>query len=249
LKYIKRFLLLVSFMTTIPVGKGMEADNEDFGKGLAFAPLVGLVMGIILAAAGWLLGLLFPPAVTAVLVFIIYLLLTGGLHMDGLGDTFDGVYSGRPRERILEIMRDSRIGTNALLAVVSVIILDMVLLVGANEKILLLFPVAGRIGSLTAAAVSTYARSGEGLGRSFIEYCGKPQLALGLVIYFVIFLGVMGPIGLAAAVIPPVSAYLLVRLLSRKIGGATGDILGAVCEINQAVFLLEAYVIKHIFLG
>ncbi|NTV91401.1 MAG: adenosylcobinamide-GDP ribazoletransferase [Clostridiales bacterium] len=253
MKYLKRFIVLMGFMTTIPVGNKLTATDEDFGKGLAAAPLVGLVIGFFLALSGWLLGMVFPSYVAAVMIFVVYVLLTGGLHLDGLGDTFDGVFSGRPRERILEIMRDSRIGTNALLAVVSVILLDVSLITAINGQssqqspdslyyliILLLFPVAGRIGSLTAAAVSKYARQDGGLGKSFIDYCSIKELAVGLLLYFAIFFGIMGYTGLLLAFIPPISAFLSVKFLCRKTGGATGDILGAVCELTQVVFLIEA---------
>ncbi len=249
-------MLLMGFMTTIPVGGRFEATDEDFGKALAMAPVVGLVIGTLLALSGWLLGMLFPAGLVAVMVFIIYVLITGGLHLDGLGDTFDGVFSGRSKERMLEIMRDSRIGTNALLAVVSVILLDVSLLASIKAQagsiasgenfyliVFLLFPVAGRIGSLTAAAASTYARSGEGLGKSFIDCCGKRELLIGLVLYFGIFAGIAGLEGLIVAVVPPVSAYVCVKLLGRRVGGATGDILGAVCEINQVVFLVEVFLL------
>jgi len=251
---------MIGFMTTIPIGSNIEASEEEFGKGLATAPLAGLVIGAILAFAAWVLGMFLPPAVLAVFLLVLYFLVTGGLHMDGLGDTFDGIFSGRSRERILEIMRDSRLGTNALLAVVSVVLLDTALLYSLKEKsltiihgdrffllVLLLFPVAGRIGSLVSASVSDYARSGRGLGKSFIEYCSTAELVTGLIIYFVIFLIAGGVPGLVAGIIPPVSAFVTVKLFSSRIGGATGDILGGVCEINQTVFLLEAMIIMQLY--
>lgn len=257
MKYLKRFVILIQFMTTIPIRRDFGATDEDYGKGLATAPAVGLIIGVILAASGLIFRMLFPAVVTAVLVFAVYLILTGGLHMDGLGDTFDGIFSNASKERILEIMRDSRVGTNGLLAVVILILLNIALLASMASletgslllesrsflKVLLLFPVAGRIGSLTAASVSVYARQGEGLGKSFIDYCGKKELIAGLILYFAIFFAAGGLNWLLASVLPPVTAFAAVKLLGRRIGGATGDILGAVCEINQTLFLLEMQLI------
>jgi adenosylcobinamide-GDP ribazoletransferase len=141
-------------------------------------------------------------------------------------------------------------GTNGLLAVVSVLLLNIALLasMAAMEnryflRVLLLFPVAGRIGSLVSASVSVYARTGEGLGKSFIDFCGKKELITGLIIYFAIFYAIGGAAGVLAAVVPTVAAFASAKLLGRRIGGATGDILGAVCEINQTVFLTEMLLI------
>lgn len=250
MKLIKRFILMVQFLTTLPIRVELEVTSEDFGKGLVFAPVVGLVLGGLLAGMAYLFGMLFPSYVMAVLIVITYVLLTGGLHLDGLGDTFDGLFSNRPRERILEIMRDSRVGTNAVLAIVMILLLDVSLIAVFDKdvlfKILILMPVAGRIGSLVSAGVSTYARSGDGLGKSFIDICGTREIAVGMLPYLAIFYFVAGIPGLVAAIVPPLSAYVLIKLFSRKIGGATGDLLGAVCELNQMIFLLIAYILLQI---
>lgn len=238
---------MIQFLTTIPIKARLNVTAEDFGKGLVFAPVIGLLIGGILAGAWYVAGLVFPVQVTAVLIVILYILLTGGLHLDGLGDTFDGLFSNRSKERMLEIMRDSRVGTNAVLAVIAVLLLNTALLASFNTNdlliIILLMPVAGRIGSLVGAGVSVYARSGEGLGKSFIDCCGGKEILIGLLPYLAIFYLSAGIKGLIICIIPPISAYILIKLFSRKIGGATGDLLGAVCELNQTIFLLSAFVI------
>ncbi|MCX7920429.1 MAG: adenosylcobinamide-GDP ribazoletransferase [Clostridia bacterium] len=242
---IKRFLLMIQFLTAIPLPISLDVKNEDFGKGLVFAPVIGIILGALLAGSFYALSFVFPPYAASVVVMIVYIVLTGGLHLDGLGDTFDGLFSNRPKERILEIMRDSRVGTNAVLAIVSVILLNVSLLssfsVGYLPYVLLLMPVAGRIGSLIGSGISVYARSSEGLGKSFIDYCGAKEIAVGTVIYFGMFFGVLGVMGIVIACFPVVSAVVLTKFFSRKIGGATGDILGAVCELNQTVFLMVGY--------
>lgn len=247
MKYLKRFILMIQFLTTIPLRMKLNVTQEDYGKGLVFAPIVGLIIGGVLAGAWFVFDMVFPPFVTAVLVFVLYMLLTGGLHLDGLGDTFDGLFSNKPRDRMLEIMRDSRVGTNAVLAVMTVVLMDVALLTSFDKyvifRVLLLMPVAGRIGSLTGSGVSVYARSGEGLGKSFIDYCGIKEILAGLIASFLIFYLTAGVPGVIIAVIPPVSAFITVKLFSRKIGGATGDILGAVCEINQTVFLMAVFLL------
>lgn len=248
---IKHFILMLQFMTSIPLPFKLNVKNEDFGKGLVLAPVVGLLIGGILALCFSLLNLIFPIYITSVLILIIYILLTGGLHLDGLGDTFDGLFSNRSKDRMLEIMRDSRVGTNAVLAIVCLLGLNVFLLYGIGAdfliKALLLFPVAGRIGSLVGAGVSKYARSGEGLGKSFIDYCGIKEIVFGLFFYFIIFFAVDNIRGLIIGIFPVITAFLSVKYFSRKIGGATGDILGAVCELNQTMFLIVMYIVLYKF--
>jgi adenosylcobinamide-GDP ribazoletransferase len=244
LKWIKRLVLMLQFFTRIPIRLKLAVNAEDYGKGLIFAPFVGIIIGSILVIASYGLLYLFPRSMVAAIVLVLYIIITGGLHLDGLGDTFDGIYSNRSKERILEIMRDSRVGTNAVLAVVSVLLLNYVALSQTSStyflRIILLMPMAGRIGSLVGAAVSKYARSGEGLGKSFIDFCGKKELFWGLLIYIVISLSTFDYKMWIILAFLPVSAFVFVKVLSRKIGGATGDILGAVCELNQCIFLILA---------
>ncbi|WP_265446688.1 adenosylcobinamide-GDP ribazoletransferase [Acetivibrio straminisolvens] len=247
MKYLKRLILMIGFLTRIPIPFEFDATEEDYGKGLVFAPLVGLVIGGIITVLFYILKRFFPSGVTSVLLIAAYIVLTGGIHLDGLGDTFDGIFSNKSREKMLEIMRDSRIGTNALLAVVCIIILDYALLssipLSYLPRVLLLFPAAGRIGSLIGAGVSVYARE-EGLGKSFINCCGVKEILQGSIIYFFVFLLVFSIKGLLFAALTWVTAFITVKFFSKKVGGATGDILGAVCELNQAFFLILAFLIK-----
>jgi adenosylcobinamide-GDP ribazoletransferase len=247
-KLIKRFVLMVQFLTSVPVPVNLNAAVEDYGKGLVFAPLIGLMMGAVMAGCLYILNLVFPMQVSAVFIVLMYILLTGGLHLDGLGDTFDGVFSNRSREKILEIMRDSRVGTNAVLAIACVLILDAALISNMDRSLIytavMLFPAAGRIGSLVGSGVSTYARSGEGLGKSFIDCCGWKEIAAGLAVSYALFYLTAGLKGLVLCTAAAAAAFLLTKAFSSKIGGATGDVLGAVCELNQTLFLTLLYLIR-----
>jgi len=242
----KRFVAMVQFFTSIPVPINLNCDERDYGKGLVFAPAVGLIIGVLILALCSVLKLFLPAKVVAAFLIVGYIVLTGGLHLDGLGDTFDGLFSNRPKERILEIMRDSRVGTNAVLALISIVLLNYTVLLELDlmPMALLLFPVAGRIGSLIGAGSSVYARKNEGLGKSFIDFCGKKEMILGSVISFIIFGIVLKLKGLLMAFISIVTAWTVTKILTRKLGGATGDILGAICELNQTVFLILFFVLE-----
>ena len=105
------FLITLQFLTRIPANKDLKASEEDFAKGIAYFPIVGLIIGVfnltVLITASKVLGGVFP----VICCLIAGTAITGGIHVDGLADTCDGIFSSRSRDRMLEIMRDSRIGT------------------------------------------------------------------------------------------------------------------------------------------
>lgn len=242
MKGIRRFIIMVQFFTTIPIRQNIKCNTEDYGKGLVFAPLVGLIIGTLLMSIYYGLEPFFPPKVIFAFIIIAYIILTGGIHLDGLADTFDGLFSGKSKEKILEIMRDSRIGSNGVLAIVCLLLLNYTLLASLDlqniEVALILFPVSGRIASLIGAGASKYARKTQGLGKSFIDFCGLKEIIIGTIFYILIFYIALGVEGLIIAVITIISPYLILKLITRKIEGATGDVLGALCEINQTCFLI-----------
>ena len=247
-KIFKRFVIMLQFLTSIPIHADMKGMDEDYGKGLVFAPLVGFIIGALMIIPLLILYSLFhlrSPAVYAAITVVCYILISGGLHLDGLGDTFDGVFSNRDRGRMLEIMRDSRVGTNAVLAINCVLLLDFSfffysfaeLTFAQAIKLILIFPVCGRIGSLISAGLSTYARIGEGLGKSFIDHCSSREMLTGFILYTICFYPLWGIRGLVFSLFPVLSAVGLTKWLNRKLKGMTGDMLGAVCELNQTASL------------
>jgi len=98
MKSIKRFIIMLQFFTTIPIKQNIKSDVEDYGKGLVFAPLVGLIIGIILTGVYYGLERFFSAQVIFVFIIIAYIILTGGIHLDGLADTFDGLFSGKSKD-------------------------------------------------------------------------------------------------------------------------------------------------------
>ncbi len=250
--FISRFVLMLQFLTVLPLPFKPEVRKEDLGRGLVFAPLAGMVIGGILCGVYFISSLVFPVIVSSVIVIAAYAIVTGGLHLDGLGDTFDGLFSGRPRPKMLEIMRDSRIGTNALLSVTLVLFINISCIASLPVvdsalplyTIILLMPAAGRMGCLLAAGTSVYAREGEGTGRSFVDNCKLIHVISGALIFFAIAFLLAGINGLLLALASMTVSWLLTKVFSRKIGGVTGDILGAVCELTQAAFLMLSLLFK-----
>ena len=118
-------LAAIQFLTVIPFPKSFTGGEKELARCMPFFPVVGLLIGIIIAAFDHVMGLIFPPLPANVMTVIAMTVISGGLHMDGLADTADGFFSARPRERVLEIMRDSRTGVMGVLAVVFVIVLKV----------------------------------------------------------------------------------------------------------------------------
>ncbi len=242
----KKFLLMLQFLTTVPVPLKIDVNDRELGEGLVYAVLVGLLTGGLLAAFYSLCAFLFPALICAVLTNIAYIKLTGGLHLDGLGDTFDGIFSYRPKERILEIMKDSRVGSNAVIALGSILLLNTALFFEVDRyrlPMLLLMPVTGKMAIIIAAGTSRYARSEGGLGKSFIEYCRFKQISYGLALFILILtagyiLNILNLYIYAAGILSCLFAYGVSRYFSKKIEGVTGDILGAVCELTQTFFMI-----------
>lgn len=114
----KRLLFTIGFMTRIPIPFQMEMKEGDMEKGFVYFPIVGMIIGLVDMAVYLLFSKLLPEPMAIMLALLANLCVTGAFHLDGLCDTVDGIYSARTRERMLEIMKDSRIGTNGGIALV-----------------------------------------------------------------------------------------------------------------------------------
>lgn len=231
------FLLAVQNLTRLPVGR-VPFDPVVFGRGTAFFPLVGLLVGGVLAGIYYSAGFIFPPPVVAALLVAGNLLLTGGMHLDGFIDTVDGL-GGKDAARRLEIMRDSRVGAFGVMGAVSVLLLRFALfqsLPDAAWRVLLVVPVVSRWGMVWAILFFPYARA-EGQGRLYKDHTTWREVILATVLALAIGFGFGDLAGcwLAAASLPVV--FLLALFLSRRLGGLTGDTYGAINEVLELFVL------------
>ncbi|WP_368749601.1 adenosylcobinamide-GDP ribazoletransferase [Klebsiella aerogenes] len=242
---IKSFFATLSFMSRLPVparwSQGLEIDQYE--RGIVTFPLVGLLLGaiaglVMLALHAWC-GL--PLA--ALFAVLALALLTGGFHLDGLADTCDGIFSARRRERMLEIMRDSRLGTHGGLALIFVLV----------AKVFVISELALRGASMLAALAAAcavargmsvllmyrqrYARE-QGLGNVFIGKVTFRQTVITLALSLALATLLLGVHGLLAAVITLLVVSALGQALKRTLGGQTGDTLGAAIELGEVIFLL-----------
>ena len=237
----KRLILMLQFLTKLPLPFEISATEEDFSKGVIYFPVVGLIVGLLMAGVFYGVSLLSNTMIAAVFTVAFEVFITGGLHLDGLADTFDGLYSYRDKERMLEIMKDSRVGTNGVLILVISLILKIALLYSITEPLLviIIMPVVSRCMVVLMAAISKYARE-KGMGGFFIEKTTKLQLFIAILITLVVH--ILKPELLIVSAIVLVLTLIYRYHVYTKIDGITGDVLGCVVELSE-VFYLMIYIL------
>jgi adenosylcobinamide-GDP ribazoletransferase len=243
----KPLLAAIRFLTIVPVPGDWGTAEDDLARSVPWFPVVGLLLGAVAAALAWALSLAAPPMVIAAAMVVVLLAFSGCLHMDGLADTADGLLSSRPRERMLEIMKDSHTGAMGVIAIVCVLLVKFASLASLPAegfwRAALLMPLAGRSAIVVQMAVLPYARP-SGLGNVF--YRRRPCLAAiwAAAVLAAAGWGVLGSKGLVIVAASIVAALVLSVYVYRKIGGATGDTFGAVCEIVEIVPALALAVMQ-----
>lgn len=231
------------FLTRLPLPGTVRGDWADFSQALAWFPVVGVVIGVLLAFADAVLRQSFGSFTASVMVVALWLVLTGALHVDGLVDTCDAVFAAASPERRLEIMRDTRVGVFGVAALVVVLALKVAALVElpaeARGWALVAAPVVGRLALVLSATVFPYARA-EGLG-SPLRAAATPRGLIMPLAVVVVLCAAGGAWLLAVALLSSLGALLLGRWLHAKLqAGLTGDCYGAVCEIVETLVLVAA---------
>lgn len=228
------------FLTILPVGPHTGGAPERLADSAVFFPLVGGLIGALVAAAAWAAAVWFPAPVAAAVAVAALAWLTGGLHLDGLADLCDGLAAGGSRERLLAVMRDSRIGAVGATALVAALLLKFSLaeavLVSDRAGAFVAAGALSRAAMVLAAARAPYARA-DGLGAAVIGRVTPAAAALAMAIGAAVGVAAVGPIGLAAAGIVMLGALAAAAWLARRLGGLTGDCLGAVNEIAEIIVL------------
>lgn len=234
----RKFLIALTFLTRLPAPIPKDITQEEMGKSSAFFPLVGLILGGILVGFNWLISGFWEPFTVNALLLVLLIILTGGLHLDGLMDTCDGVFSGRKRERMLEIMKDSNVGAFGVLACVCALLLKLAFLVevggGQKWQALLIMPALGRWSMSFVLSVFPYARKEGGLGTAFSDFANAMSLVWASITLVAASALILGWQTFWITIIPPaIGAYLIAWGMSRKLGGLTGDTYGAICELTE----------------
>ena len=232
-----RLIASLQFISALPLGRPRPFDPRGI---IANFPLAGLIIGALVALVDRLAMALWPPLAASALDVALLAALTGAFHLDGLADMADGLYGHGERERSLAIMKDSRVGAMGLVAVVLVLLLKTAALssVGSGRFLtLLIVPAYARGGMIFGMRFLPYARGPEGTGSPFFEtplgvrefrYLAVPAVLSLFLGWHAIWLNLFFALTVLA----------LIRLYRRKLGGITGDLLGAMTEIIEAALFL-----------
>lgn len=242
-KIAQDFLLMVQFLTRIPIKMNLPCHPSNFNRGALFMPIVGLLIGMIQYIIAFLLYPTLPASVLAAILVVFPIVITGGLHMDGLGDTCDGFFAFKgDSNKIIEIMKDSSSGTYAICGVVCNILLQYgtikYLLEQNSFKILILIIMFSKLFVLFTAAWGTPAKK-NGSGNLFIGNISTRGLIIATSYSLCIGLRIIpfhiNILLLASGSMMSILFYLLCKA---KISGITGDTLGATQEIATITMLV-----------
>jgi len=241
LSWLQAPVVAVQFLTVFPPLVHRTLRPVDLGRSEAFFPLTGLLLGALLAGLDLALRPWVAQPVRDVLLVAMLAALTGALHLDGVIDTCDGIFTAGGRARRLDIMRDPRAGSFGVVGVVLLLALKLAALASlppdTRTSGLMLAPLLGRWSIVLVTRVFPYARP-EGMGRSFKDAVRWSHVAVaGLsVTGFAWMVG--GAAGLAMATTASLLALIVASWIAGRLGGLTGDTYGAICELTEAGILV-----------
>jgi len=238
------FVFALQFLTRIQIANP-DFDYRKCGKGSAFFPAAGLIIGLFLYAVAAIGLLMFPPLITAAFLIIAGVFISGGLHLDGFMDSMDGLFSGRSRERKLEIMKDSRTGSFGVVGLACLFFIKYAfyieLLQSGYVGWLIAVPVFSRWCMVYAIRYFPYLRQ-EGLGNPYSDHTGNREFTVATLI-MAVTLGITMQVG--ALIFPAlvVVNHIFSKRVCKILGGLTGDIYGATAEIMEALGLIAVYLV------
>jgi adenosylcobinamide-GDP ribazoletransferase len=243
------FLAALHFLTSIPVPLKRELSPAQLGRATTYFPLIGLVIGGILAGLNWLLLNIMPVGVVNALLIVVLVILSGAIHLDGLADTCDGIGGHKTTEERWRVMRDSRTGA---FGVVGIVLLLLVKYISLNHipsdlmtPVLILLPATSRWAMVYAIFVYPYARP-EGLGTAYKNATRWPQFTMATLTVCAAA-GALFPLFsyMGLLMIPGIwiTTTLMAIYFKYKFSGLTGDNYGAINEMAEVVALLLAVII------
>lgn len=240
------FLIALQFLTRLPVSVDGEPRDQDLGCSVLYYPLIGLLLGLLLAATGWVFQDI-PVLLRAVLLLVVWVIITGALHLDGLADSVDAWVGGLgDRERTLAIMKDPASGPMGVTAVVLVLLVKVAALhalVETNDWMaLVLAPLLGRTVLPLLFLTTSYVRPG-GLGAGLTAHVPR-RAAASMVLVTGIAILVLGGLTGLTLLLTGAAVFLMMRhAMVRRLGGTTGDTAGALVELTEVATLAAAVLV------
>ena len=241
------FWIALQFLTIIPMPFKKEPEMREIASSLVFFPIVGLLIGLLLFLANWGLGAVFSPVITATLTLVLWVLISGAMHLDGLADSCDGL-AGSTAEKRLEIMKDSHAGAFGVVGISLLLLVKfavMVSLSGWDWEALLLAPVFGSWAMVLSITAFPYARK-NGVGQAFKQGATALKLVIASLITLAAAVLLVGWWGIVMMAVICLVTITIGSFFKSRLGGLTGDTYGAVKEVNEAVVLIVTPVLLSI---
>ncbi|MBI3602954.1 MAG: adenosylcobinamide-GDP ribazoletransferase [Nitrospirae bacterium] len=245
----RSFLIAWHFLTAVPFsGSCHDPEPRELAASMGWYPLVGLILGLALGASDLLLSRFLSDGVVAWLLILALVVLTRGLHQDGLADTLDGLAGGRTLADRLVIMRDGRIGAIGATGLVLALGLRYAGIMDLPDDgrlvMLIAMPAVGRWAMVVGAVAVPYARSEGGLAQPFLVHLSLQHVLGATLLLAVVLVWSLGPLGALMSLVGAVFVARACTAFSRRMfGGVTGDTLGAINEIVEVIFLLTGPVL------
>ena len=250
-KILLQLAAAITFFTRLPLWKVLEIPSESFKKIICFWPLTGWITAGFTALAWLAFSMIFPPILAVILAFACKVLLTGGLHEDGLGDFFDGFGGGRTKEDVLRIMKDSYVGSYALIGMIFyyLLLINTVVSIPTEMTAIVILAADPFSKMLTALMMNLlpYARTEqESKSKTLFEKLSSGRL-ITILIFGLLPIILLLEVKLWLTVLLPIATVCFVFFLAKKrIGGYTGDICGATALLCELSFYLSFYVVLHL---
>jgi adenosylcobinamide-GDP ribazoletransferase len=241
--------LALTFLTKLPWPWRGPADEPALARSMFWFPWVGAILGLGFWLAWGGLQKILPAPAAASLLLVLTVWVTGGLHLDGLADTADGLGGSHNPADALRIMKDSRVGAFGVISLILALVLKFSLFLSLPAKtggtaVLLLYPVISRWCMVLLAYLSPYARAEGGLGQAMTLGVSPRVLTGASLSTGALALLILGAPGLALCAAAAALVWLGSRYFQRRLGGITGDILGATNEVAEVLVLAGALLLS-----
>lgn len=248
---INQIVLLIQFMTRIYIPLKVEYSEEKLAKGIKYFPLVGYFIGLIIFVIANILNKYIDNKyLISLLIILLELKLVGLIHVDGLADSFDGLFSYRDKDKILEIMKDSRVGTNGVVILIFYYLAKLILIAEiisrGDVRCLIVYPIIARMSTSVNAGFGVYARD-KGMSTGIIGMNKVKDGIFSIILTLLLTILVYYNSGMLKGIVMLMTGILFIfyfrQIVYKKIDGITGDTMGASLEMTGLIVLLIGAII------
>ncbi len=247
-KIIRDFSTALTFLTILPFPTPKTSEESSLAKSMIFFPLIGFLIGVIALTAAHFLEPIFSSRFAYLMMVLIPILLNGGLHIDGFADFVDGFLGGEDKAGILRIMKDSAIGAWAVVAVVFLILAkwELIVLLPLRAGAFLFALTASRWAQVLLSFFQAYAGAAPGLGTSVARKVQAREMVGATLTTFAAAIFLLGLNGVVIMAALAIFVFLIGRYFQSRIGGITGDLIGATSEITELLVFMLAICMARI---